>query len=76
VPELANLAHEVANFDPSDPWHFCGTRMWTGGWYVNRDDYRQQVAPPTERIAALVGPKSANVRDPLLGSQTAHDLAV
>jgi hypothetical protein len=76
LPELGSIAFEVADFTPADPWHFCGTNMWASGWNNVRDGYKQPVAPPTERIAALVGPKSANIRDPLLGTQTAYDLAV
>lgn len=76
VPELRQLADEVERFVPSAPWYFCGDNLWKDGWHINyRDGTRHEVASPVIRIAALVGRKSENARDPILGSQTAHDLA-
>ncbi len=77
LPELAKVRSDVAGFDPTDQWNFCGSRIWTGGWTIQFEDgTNQSVASPVARIAGLVGPKSENSRDPILGSQTAHDLAV
>lgn len=77
LPALADVRYEVANFVPSHPWNFCGTSMWTSGWTVNFEDgSSQSVVSPVDRMAGLVGPKSENSKDPILGSQTAYDFAL
>jgi hypothetical protein len=77
VPELAAIAEDVASFNPLDPWNFCGDRIWQNGWNVRfADGARQDVASPVSRIAGLIGPKSENARDSVLGSQTAYDFAL
>ncbi len=77
VPELETVRSEVATFQPKDPWRFCGAGIWKNGWVsVFADGVRQDVPAPTERISGLVGPKSQNSRDPILGSLAAHDLAM
>lgn len=77
VPELGALYDEIADFSPSQPWYFCGDTMWKDGWRTNfPDGTSQTAASPVVRISGLVGPKSENARDPILGSQIAHDLAI
>jgi 5-methylcytosine-specific restriction endonuclease McrA len=77
LPELETLRLEVAGFDPLDPWHFCGDRIWKHGWQVHYEDgVVQDVPAPVARIGGLVGPRSENANHPVLGSLTAHELAV
>jgi hypothetical protein len=77
LPELEKLREEVVAFSPVDTWNFCGDSLWQGGWTVAfKDGTLHTVAAPAARVEGLVGPKSENARDPVLGSYTARDVAL
>lgn len=77
VPMLVTIRDDLVRFDPADPWHVCGERIWTDGWWETSTDGGQRLVPgPMERILDLVGPRSDYRADPVLGSHTARDLAL
>ena len=76
VPDLVTIHGEVASFEPSQPWTYCGDVLWTRGWTVTFKAGSQRVEAPKDRISGLVGPRSIHAHDDVLGSQTALDLAI
>lgn len=77
LPALMTLYTEIEGFSPAKPWFFCGDALWKQGWQVNfPGGASQKVASPVATIAGLLGPKSENARHPILGTQTAYDLAI
>jgi hypothetical protein len=77
VPELEEIAAEVVDFVPADPWRFCGSSLWENGWSaVYANGAREHQPSPKKRILALLGPKSANRDDAVFGSLRAQELAL
>jgi hypothetical protein len=77
LPELDEIAAEVMDFTPADPYHFCGSVLWENGWsIVFADGARQHQPSPKSRVLALLGPKGTNRDDSILGSLRAQELAI